>query len=321
MTKRFNRFFEICFFTLLIALLTLLATGKFAYAVEDGLKLWLAVIVPSLFPYFFITVILSSLKITGKLSSRLTPITKRLFNVNGSVGYAYFLSVVSGYPVGAKTVADLYSGGVLNQTESVRAAALCSTSCPVFLIGSVGSVMFSSPIFGIKLFVVHVLASILVGVIFSFYKRADKPNKTASLSFDKKVDNIFYDGVYDSVISVLVIGGIITLFYLATQILITFNILTPLISLLTPVFGDLSSGVVFGLFECTTGLKQIAGSSAFLSLPVCALITGFGGISVIVQSTSALKKAKIKTAPFLFAKVLQAVISFGFGILAVTLFP
>ena len=320
MTKRFNRFFEVCFFTLLIALLAVLATGKFAYAVEDGLKLWLAVIVPSLFPYFFLTVILSSLKITGKLSSRLTPLTKRLFNVSGAVGYAYFLSIVSGYPVGAKTVSDLKSGGVLSDTEAVRAAALCSTSCPVFLIGSVGSVMFSSPIFGAILFVVHLLSSLLVGIIFSFYKRNDKPTESGSLAFDKKVDNLFYDGVYDSVISVLVVGGIITLFYLATQILITFNILSPIIKMLTPIFGDFSSGIVLGVFECTTGLKEIAGKSAALSLPVCALITGFGGISVIMQSTASLKKAKIKTAPFLVAKVLQAVISFVLGFIAVTLF-
>ncbi len=320
MTKRFNLFFEICCFSLLIALLAVLATGKFAYAVTDGLKLWVAVIVPSLFPYFFLTVLLSSLKITGKLSGIFTPLTKRLFNVGGAVGYAYFLSIVSGYPVGAKTVADLKNAGVISKTEAIRASALCSTSCPVFLIGSVGSVMFSSVRFGIILFAVHLLSSILVGVIFSFYKRSDKPTIKTAPSFNKKVDNLFYESVYDSVLSVLVVGGIITLFYLLTQILITFNLLTPFISLLKPLFGDLSSGVTLGLFECTTGLKEIAGKSLSLSLPVCALLTGFGGISIIMQSLTYLKKAKIKPAPFLFAKVLQAVISFVLGFIAVTLF-
>ena len=130
----------------------------------------------------------------------------------------------------------------------------------------------------------------------------------------------FYNGVYDSVISVLVVGGIITLFYLATEILLTFNLLTPFTALLSPIFGELSEGVVLGLIECTGGLKTVATVSSPLALPVCALICGVGGFSVIMQSLTYLKKAKIKTAPFLLAKVLQAVLSFVFGFVLARLF-
>ncbi|MBO5714163.1 MAG: hypothetical protein J6R83_01920, partial [Clostridia bacterium] len=70
-----------------------------------------------------------------------------------------------------------------------------------------------------------------------------------------------------------------------------------------------------GFFEITKGLKTVSnGGITLLSLPVSAFICGFGGISVIAQSVAFLKKAKIKTAPFVLAKTLSAIFSFIIGL-------
>ena len=319
MTKRLNVFFESVAFLFLLALALLLAFGKnFSAAVTGGVSLWAACVLPALFPYFFITAVMSSMSVTGKLSNKLTPITKTLFNTGGMAGYAFFTSVISGYPVGAKTVADLKNKKLLSDAEAVRAAAFCSTSSPMFLTGSVGSIMFNNARFGLCLFAVHFISSVIIGVIFSFYKRKEKPLISVLNESRSRVDNVLYESVYSAVISILVVGGLITVFYLLTEILTSLGILTPIVNLLSQIFGDktIAEGVVYGLFECTKGLKAVAGGGInFFTLPVCAALCGFGGLSVIAQSVSYLKSAKIKTAPFFLAKVLSAVINFIIGII------
>ncbi|MBE5733437.1 MAG: hypothetical protein E7347_00125 [Clostridiales bacterium] len=319
MTKRLNVFFEIVAFSLLLTFALMLSFGKsLASAVNDGIILWATCVLPTTFPYLFITAIMNSMQITGALSNKLSPLTKKLFNTGGSTGYAFFLSILSGYPIGSKTVADLKLSGAISPTEAERASAFCSTSSPVFLIASVGNVMFENAKFGLLLFLTHVLSALLIGFIFSFYKRKEKPLATKSAVNSQKSQNLLYDSVYSAVISVLVVGGVITIFYLLTEILCSFGVLTPISNALSSIVKDksLAEGIVYGLFESTKGLKTISLSPISpLTLPVCASICGFGGLSVIAQSIAYLKTAKIKTAPFIIAKLTCAVINFLFGLL------
>lgn len=323
MTKLLNSFFQILLFALLVAIAGLLTLSpNLSSSVLDGINLWFACVLPSLFPFFIITACFSYLKITGKLCSRLNPISTRLFRVNGSVGYAFFMSVISGYPMGAKVVSDLRENGVLSKSEAVRAVALCSTSSPMFLISSVGTFMFNSTIFGVCLFISHLLSALTVGFVFSFYKRSHLPTNSAIIS-PQKMDNLLYETVYSAVISALVVGGMITLFYLATEILITTRLLSPVISFLTSIIGNeqVAKGIVLGALECTRGLQSVAVNGANLySVCACAFICGFGGLSVIMQSLIYLKKAKIKTAPFFIAKILMAVLSVVFVLLFYPIF-
>ena len=318
MMKNLFKLIEFLIFGFCILFSLIIALDKsYSSVVLDGIKLWFACVLPSLFPYFFITAILSSLKVTSKVGSFCSPLTKRLFNVGGAVGYAYFMSLISGYPIGAKIVSDLKSKNALSDAESVRASALCSTSSPMFMISSVGAIMFNSSRFGILLFLTHLICSIIVGVIFSFYKRAQKPNKMPYL-LNNSVDNILYESAYSSVVSVLVVGGLITIFYLLTQILYDFHLLDGIIWFFSLIFKDenLATGLSLGLFECTNGLKYLSKSKGqILSLPLCAFLCGFGGISIIMQSVAYLKKAKIKTTALVFSKLLSAVLNFIVGLI------
>ncbi len=307
---------EIFLFALIICIIGLLSFGQsYSNQVLNGVKLWVAVILPALFPYFFLTGLLSSLSVTGKLSLRLSPVTRKLFNTGGVTGYAFFMSVISGYPIGAKIVSDLTKNGLLSDAESVRASALCSTSSPMFLMGSVGSIMFNNSTFGILLFICHFISAITVGIIFSFYKK-NLPLPSEKVFLPQKTDNVLYDCIFSAVNSILFVGGLITLFYLFTEILLDLKILSPLIFCLTKVTGDetLSTGVVLGLFECTKGLKYISAcKTGIFTLPIVCALCGFGGLSVITQSIAYLKQAKIKVKPFIIAKIISALTSFVIG--------
>ena len=315
MVKNINTFFSITIFLFLISISLILSLGRgFSSLTLEGINLWIALILPAMLPYFFITAMLSSLSITGKLVGKFSPLTNRLFNTSGACGYAFFMSLIAGYPIGAKIVCDLKEKGAINESEGVRASTFCSTSSPMFLINSVGAIMFNNSAFGLILFASNVVSAIIIGIIFSNYNKGQKPNNSAFIS-SQKIDNILYESAYSAVISVLVVGTIITVFYILSSLLFKFNILSPIINFLALITGDFGTAkaLTFGLIESTSGLKILSTLSITrLTLPLCAFICGFGGLSVIMQSVAYLKKAKIKTAPFIKAKLLCAVINFVF---------
>lgn len=314
MTKRFQNAKSVAAFSaLIVAAVSLIFFGGTARSFKEGLNLFYACVLPTLFPYLFITAAISENPTAGKLFYKLSPISEKLFKVNGSGLYAFFLSLISGYPIGAKTVADLYKSGALTDAEGTRAAALCSTASPVFIIVSVGKVMFNSLNFGLLLYFTHVLSAVTVGNFFSLYKRKEAPSKTDFIA-TKKSANFLYECAEKSVITVLIVGGLIAIFYLVTDVAAI--ALSPVVSGLTSAFGEnMGKGVFFAVFECTKGLKYVSGGGInFLTLPVCAAACGFGGLSVMVQSLAFLKTAKIKTATFVFAKLLTSAVNFVLGL-------
>ena len=103
------------------------------------------------------------------------------------------------------------------------------------------------------------------------------------------------------------------------MLVLFYKILSPVINILSAVFGEKATAFVLGVFECTKGLKVLSSFGINLGgFLLCAFICGFGGISVIAQSLAYLKKAKIKTALFLAGKVFQAVISL---LIALIIYP
>ena len=109
----------------------------------QGIALWAKAVLPVLFPFLVLTGLLTKLGAAQKLADRLSPLTKKI-GLPGCAAYCLLVSLLSGYPVGSRTVADLYRGGAVTREEARRMSVLCSTSGPMFLVGSVGGAMFRS---------------------------------------------------------------------------------------------------------------------------------------------------------------------------------
>ena len=299
---------------LIIAVCVLLLALKPEVYVKSsltGIKLWALTVAPSLLPFFFLTALSSSIGITDKLAKATEKLTVKLFRCGGICSYAFLMSVLSGYPVGAKIISDLKTNGLISQDEATRASSFCSTSGPLFIIGSVGIGMFGDKRAGYAIFLSHILSAVICGLIFRFYGDGDV-SKTARRSLING-GNVLYDAVYSSVISVAMVGGFICAFYIFADMLISLKILLPLERVLFAVFKDenISKGFTAGLIECTRGCKALSeyGVSR-LSVALASSTVSFGGVSVIFQSLAFLNIAKVKTGVFIISKILQTVISF-----------
>lgn len=71
-------------------------------AAKSGLSLWANSVIPSLFPFFVATELLSRTDIPRILGRFLNGFMKPLFNIGGEGSFALIMGIISGYPVGAK---------------------------------------------------------------------------------------------------------------------------------------------------------------------------------------------------------------------------
>jgi sporulation integral membrane protein YlbJ len=80
-----------------------------------------------------------------------------------------FTGLTSGYPLGAKTVAELRADGQLTQPEAQRLAGFCNNAGPLFLLGAVGSGMYGNKAAGYCLWVSNILSALVMGLALRNY--------------------------------------------------------------------------------------------------------------------------------------------------------
>lgn len=317
--KKFSRLLLALSIVALMAII-LIKPEIYVSSAAEGLKLWAIVVVPSLLPFFFFTTMLSKIGVTERIAKVFDKPCRKIFGVNGISAYVFLMSVLSGYPVGAKIIGDLGENGLISDLEATKMSAFCSTSGPLFIIGSVGVGMFGSVKTGRTIFLSHILSAILTGLIFRFYGSKKfvsfmvaPPDSVIRSRNEEKSANILYDCAYSSVISLAVVGGFICVFYLVADAFQNSNLLFPLVFLINSIIKntDLSNAFCYGLIECTRGCKMLSMCRLSTYSPAFAsAIISFGGLSVIVQSICFLKKAKAKTSVFLLAKIVQTILAF-----------
>lgn len=295
----------------LVLLLFALNAQRYMQIFLDGTTLWLVCVFSSSLFFLFLTALLTATGAFERLSKLSSPLCRRLFSLSGISGYCLLLSLLCGYPVGAKTIADLYETGRISRTESTKISVVASSSGPIFIVGSVGSGMFSSPKIGAILLTAHLLAVLLFGMTLRFFPKT-KQSDIAVRPLEKQTGNLLYDSMYSAVLSVLVVGGFIAVFYTFSVLAEDFRLLFPLAKLLEtsgmpPAY---AAGFTKGLIEMTGGCSALARDVTPLSVSLCAALITFGGVSVLVQQICYLQKAKVNLPLFLTAKCLQSLLAF-----------
>ena len=137
---------------------------------KHGLALWADSVLPALLPFFIATELLSYTSVIPFLGRVLNKFMRPIFNVPGEGAFAFIMGIISGYPVGAKIVTKLRENNTCSKEECERLLAFTNNSGPLFIVGTVGISLLGDTTIGIILLIIHILASITVGVLFRFWK-------------------------------------------------------------------------------------------------------------------------------------------------------
>ena len=131
-----------------------------------ALALCAGTVIPALFPFMAVAGMLVRLGFGQWLAPYMAGLTAPLFRLPGCAGSALLLGLVGGYPIGARTAAELYTSGALTRQEAERLLTFCNNSNPVFLVSVLGSGVFGSVRTGLWLWLIHVCSALLTGLLF-----------------------------------------------------------------------------------------------------------------------------------------------------------
>ena len=274
---------------------------------SQGVKLCIEVIIPSLLPFFICSKILLKNGFAEKISVPLRFLMRPLFNVPGCGAFAFIMGILSGCPVGAKTVADMYERSMCTKAEAQRMLCFCNNSGPLFIIGSVATGMLGFSEIGLLLYVAHVISAIAVGIIVSGYKRREVINKNIG-STDNVSHNLLGESVTESVSLVGYVCGFVIFFAVAVEIIKQSGI----VMLISQHFESKSivSGIIYGMCEMTNGIFSLSALSVTVpQLCAVSFVLGFGGLSVMLQVYGIVKKYNFSFVMFAGAKFVQGIIS------------
>ena len=274
----------------------------------NGIMVWATVVLPALLPFMFFTKTLTELGVADILASKFKLFPK-IFKVPSLAIYVFILSILSGYPVGAKIVADLYESGAISKEEAYKITTFTSNSGPMFILGSVGIGMLASRKLGIIILISHILGALINGLIY----RNHKENST---EINKKIiekNNLSIgDLMWNTVHSVLIIGGFIALFFVIIEIINNLNIFSPISNLFSKIFNcdaNIFTAIFNGIFEITRGCLDISklGLSELISGTLCTFIISFGGLATTMQALVFLKKFDMRFSFFIKQKITHAI--------------
>lgn len=279
-------------------------------AAKNALKICSSSLIPSLFPFFVCSNIIVNLGGAALLARLLTPVMKPLFNLSGSSALALVMGLISGYPIGAKTAADLYLTGNCSKADCEKVLAFCNNSGPMFILGALGSNALGNPAIGRLLYFSHILSALSVAVIMRFIPTTNTYKKVSSA--EKKTlpfGEIFSDAVSSSAMLILSVCGFVIFFSILISFIEKLNILTALSSL--GIDYSLLKAVIYGFFECSGGSINASAleCTPVLKYMLISAILAWSGISVHLQVLGIIKKAKLSSKLYFKGKVLMTIIS------------
>ena len=288
-------------------------------AALDGLSLSFNVILPSLFPFFVISSLMIRLGLSKYFGRILEPLMRPLFNVSGPCASAVVLGFVGGYPVGAKTAIGLYEEGHIRKVEAERLLAFSNNSGPAFILGVVGVSIFASSRVGLLLYLIHAIASVLVGILFRFWGRGrhDQKSKGKANTQTPPFSTAFLSSVTSSFSSTLNICAFVIFFTVFIRLLF----LTGAIGLAASFLATLFSGfgldfywatmLLTGFIELSSGVWGLRAAAGEVSstIAMAAFMLGWAGLSVHCQVLSFIGGSGLSMRPYILGKTLHGAIS------------
>lgn len=274
------------------------------YAVELCLNL----ILPSLFPFFVLSVLLNRLGLPGYLGRLLAPLASRVYGVTGAGASALLIGLTGGYPLGAAYIADMARSGAITPREGERLLAFCNNSGPAFIIGAVGAGAFGSGRAGLLLYFCHVLAAALTGL---FFRQRDACREIPPLQLDSVyISQALPEAVKQAMGALLNVCGFVMCFTVLVGLLDAGGAFSLLCGRLATAFGlelQFTHAALTGVLELGSAAGSLRGLSPTpLNMALAAGILGWGGISVHFQTLAVLAGSKIKGALHFAGRLISA---------------
>ena len=299
-------------FLLLVVFEILTESASILNAVNFSFNIWKENVFPSLFPFFVLSELLINYGFIELVGEIFKPFMNKVFKVKGVGAFALIMSLISGFPSSAKYIKELYNKKLINEFEATKLLMFTHFSNPLFILGTISLLFLNNKEVGLLILICHYLGNFIIGIIFRNYYPSTEENKNISIKKvlteisnnriknNKKFGEIITTALLNSINTLILILGVITMFLVITTI-IDNNI----------NLNSFHQSILNGFVEMTQGLKYVSLEEIPLKLKciLSTMIISFGGLSVHMQVISILSDTKINYLPFLTARIIHAIIS------------
>lgn len=277
---------------LLAMTLTLALSDRAAEAVRQGLELCARSVIPALFPFLVLSGVLSATGLELPGSRKITALTLRLFGCTARGITAFVLGILGGYPLGARTAERLYAAGQISREEGESLLCFCNNTGPAFIISLVGHGCFKNGRVGIWLYLIHVAAALMTGLIMTGKSRLS-PVPSAPPPAPQPFAQAIAGAIAAAGSAMVQICAYVTFSLTALQ-------------LLTQITG-MEHPLLLGSIELTNGILRLQNQKRdFL---FAAALLGWGGLSVHGQTAAVTAQLQPDMGRYLRAKLLHAALS------------
>lgn len=229
-----------------------------------GLSICLKAVVPSLLPFMLLSSIAVSSGGGEKLGKVLSPVLKPLLHIDENISLCFVTGLLGGYPCGGRLVGQMAEEGIISKHDAEKALAFCNNSGPLFIIGTVGSAVYSSTKIGLLLYGCHVFGAAAAAFIFG-RKLSGKSSRFEKKSYPSFA-SLTGKAARESSAAIISVCALI----------ITF-------SALIEALGLWRIAPLVGLIEVSRG-TALLGQYGLKALPLAAAYISWGGLSVHFQT-------------------------------------
>jgi sporulation integral membrane protein YlbJ len=261
---------------------------------RTALALCARTILPSLFPFFVLSGLLSRLGF------------QRLFRRAGSGLSALLVGLTGGYPMGAAYVGELYRRGALERRAAERMLLYANNTGPAFLLGAVGTSVFHSPRLGFFLWAVHAAAALLLYFCFGVRGAGAEPTDIPPEPFGAA----FPAAVRQGVSAALAVCGFVVCFTVLVGLLDShglFSLTANRLSSFTALAPQAARALLTGILELGSAIGAMEGLPPGRgTLALAAAVLGWGGLSVHCQTAAVLAETDLRLRLHTLGRVLAA---------------
>lgn len=243
----------------------------FADSIIDTMGFVCLKIIPSLFPFMVISGVLlesGSISVYQRLFGKAFA---RIFHVSPSAAGAVILGFISGFPVGAHTVCDLYERGYLTKKEAENALCVAHNTGPGFIVGVIGGALWKNVRFGVSLYIFQLISSALLSILLSGKNHSRKSNDPTPVN--RPLAQSVVTAITKASYSCLTL----------TAFIVFWKMLADGLVLLLPDGSPLGA-LLTAFLEFSSGAESAARIGGRHGVVLCGFSVGFGGISALTQA-------------------------------------
>lgn len=301
MKQRVSAFYSI---VASLAMLILIIDSKTALSgASSGVALCLTTIIPSLFPFFVISILLTGLLSVHQISF-LRPIGKFL-HLPENTEVLLLIGFLGGYPVGAQCIAQSYRDGNLSRSQAERMLSFCSNAGPSFLFG-IGAAVLQEIRACWLLWCIHIFSALIVG-------RMTPPENENRVSVIQSCPISITDAVNKAIRVMASVCGWVVLFRTLLAFFQRWFIW---------MIPEAAEYLISGLLELANGCTSLSNiSSIGLRFQLFSVMLGFGGLCVALQTHSVLTGSGLSIRTYFPGKIAQTAVSYLLCVIIQPLLP